>query len=206
MSLLKTRIPIRAESDITRAVVESERIARQSGFPEEQAKKLATAVSELARNIIKYAVKGEVLIGKIEDRQGHFMEVIARDRGPGIEDISQAMNDYYSTSGTLGLGLPGVKRMMDEFKIVSAPGQGTSRHDSAEEASQTPHAEPPSGQIGQLAPDPRAPTGLGWGPSRRERCERSRVCLLHQALPRRESQRRLCRARQKRRAGPDRSG
>ena len=86
---------------------------------------IVTAVSELARNIIKYATRGEVSIDRIVKDFHVGIEIVARDRGPGISDIEQAIADNYSSGGTLGLGLPGVRRMMDEFEIQSAEGKGT---------------------------------------------------------------------------------
>ena len=86
---------------------------------------VATAVSELSRNILKYAGQGEIFFQQRVEGTCTGVLVTARDRGPGIENIEAAMSDHYSSSGTLGLGLPGVKRMMDEFSIESAPGKGT---------------------------------------------------------------------------------
>ena len=95
------------------------------GFDEIVCQMIATAVSELANNIVKYAGRGEILIDRIDTASQTGIEVAARDRGPGIEDIQQAMADHYSSGNTLGLGLPGVKRMMDEFEITSEPGNRT---------------------------------------------------------------------------------
>jgi anti-sigma regulatory factor (Ser/Thr protein kinase) len=120
-----TRVPVNSETDITRAVVETNRAARAQGFPQHDVQKAATAVSELARNIIKYAGSGEILIGGCGAEGKDGLEVTARDRGPGIEDVDEALRDHFSSGGTLGLGLPGVRRMMDEFEIDSAPGKGT---------------------------------------------------------------------------------
>jgi serine/threonine-protein kinase RsbT len=86
---------------------------------------IATAISEVARNMLVYAQRGEVVLRiVVKDRRRGLM-VTARDRGPGIVDIERAMQDGFSTSGSLGLGLPGARRLMDEFDIVSAPGRGT---------------------------------------------------------------------------------
>lgn len=86
---------------------------------------VATAVSELAGNIIKYATRGEVVVRGVKERGRRGVEVVVSDNGPGIADVEQALQDHFSTSGTLGLGLPGVKRLMDQFSIESAPGRGT---------------------------------------------------------------------------------
>ena len=95
------------------------------GFDEIVSQMIATAVSELANNIVKYAGCGEILMNRINIGSRAGIQVIARDRGPGIEDIQKAMADHYSSGNTLGLGLPGVKRMMDEFELTSDPGKKT---------------------------------------------------------------------------------
>ena len=86
---------------------------------------IATAISELARNIVLYAGRGEIHLEIIEDGDKQGVQVIAADSGPGISNVEQAMQDGYSTSGSLGLGLPGVRRLMDEMKIQSEVGKGT---------------------------------------------------------------------------------
>ena len=86
---------------------------------------IATAVSELVRNILKYAGSGEIRLRRVKEKAGRGVEIEAVDHGPGISDCEAAMQDHFSSSGTLGLGLPGVKRMMDEFSLESAPGEGT---------------------------------------------------------------------------------
>jgi serine/threonine-protein kinase RsbT len=86
---------------------------------------IVTAVSELGRNILMYAGEGEVVVTTIDGSERRGIVVVARDQGPGIHDLQKAMLDGYSTSGSLGLGLPGVRRLMDEFAIESAPGRGT---------------------------------------------------------------------------------
>jgi len=118
-------IGINRESDITKSVVETERIAKMIGFDHIICKMIATAVSELARNIIKYAHKGKILINSLEKDGRLGIEIVCQDRGPGIPDVKKAMEDSYSTSGTLGLGLPGIKRMMDDVEIESVVNQGT---------------------------------------------------------------------------------
>ncbi len=95
------------------------------GFDEITAKMIATAVSELARNNIKYAGKGKIIVTPLEEEKRVGIEIICQDTGPGIANLEEAMKDAYSSSGTLGLGLPGVKRMMDEFEIHSELNKGT---------------------------------------------------------------------------------
>ncbi|MCW6036986.1 anti-sigma regulatory factor [Spirulina subsalsa FACHB-351] len=118
-------IVIHREADITRSIFESQRMAQSLGFDHGRAQMIATAVSELARNIIKYAQKGKIIITPLNERRRSGIEIICQDTGPGIPNVDQAMEDYFSSSGTLGLGLPGVKRMMDEFEITSIVNQGT---------------------------------------------------------------------------------
>jgi len=99
-------------------------LSREMGFGIVDQTRIATAISELARNIHQYAGKGIVTIFKLEgERKG--IQVVCEDDGPGIEDIELAMTDGYSTIKSLGLGLPGARRLMDEFQIESGPGKGT---------------------------------------------------------------------------------
>jgi serine/threonine-protein kinase RsbT len=88
---------------------------------------LGTAVSELARNVCKYSLgSGGDIVVDWKQIDGHScFEVQVRDNGPGISDLDKALTDHYSTSGTLGMGLPGVRRIVDSFSIVSEIGQGT---------------------------------------------------------------------------------
>ncbi len=87
---------------------------------------LATAISEVARNITTYAKRGEVLLSVISDSAGrHGIQVIARDDGPGIENVELALQDGFTSGGGLGLGLPGARRLVHEFHIETAPGRGT---------------------------------------------------------------------------------
>ena len=116
---------IETEMDARRVVLESAEYARAAGFDETKSQMIATAVSELARNILKYARVGEIRLSQVKGRRGRGVEVEAADRGPGIDDIKGAMQDHVSSSGTLGLGLPGVKRLMDDFSLQSVPGEGT---------------------------------------------------------------------------------
>ncbi len=106
-------------------MLEATVFARQAGFDEPQSQMIATAVSELTRNILKYAGSGTLTVRRTEGAGRDGIEVEAADQGPGIEDTSAAMRDHFSSGGTLGLGLPGVKRMMDEFSLISEPGRGT---------------------------------------------------------------------------------
>jgi serine/threonine-protein kinase RsbT len=100
-------------------------VGRGVGLREPSIEALATAISELARNIVVHAGVGEVWIRVGEENHRWAIIVVAHDRGPGIGDIDRAMQDGYSTRGSLGIGLPSARRLVDDFKIVSAPGQGT---------------------------------------------------------------------------------
>ena len=119
------RIIIRDEQSLTTAVLEATRLAKETGLSPVAAQQLATVTSELARNILKYAGRGQIKLENQEHKGRKGIRLIASDSGPGIKDIEQAMAEHYSTGGTLGLGLSGVKRMMDDFAITSQPGQGT---------------------------------------------------------------------------------
>ena len=100
-------------------------MAMELGFSSGDATLVAAAISELARNIISYAGEGEIELNPLRGSNRTGIRIIARDEGPGIRDIPQALRDGFSTSGSLGIGLPGVKRLMDEFAIDSLPGRGT---------------------------------------------------------------------------------
>ena len=125
MSEREYRVRIVAEMDVSRAVMQAKRCAEGCGFRVEIAIMISTAASELARNIVKYARRGDLVIRIVDDGRRSGVELEARDAGPGIEDVESAMRDHVSGGGTLGLGLPGVRRMMDEFHIESRPGAGT---------------------------------------------------------------------------------
>lgn len=121
------RFIIHKGSDISIAVVGVQARARALGFKESKIHRLGTAVSELAHNIVKYASPngGDIMLHQ-DNRDNKIRLLIeARDNGPGIADLEQALSDHFSSAGTLGLGLPGVKRIVDEFAIVSESGRGT---------------------------------------------------------------------------------
>jgi serine/threonine-protein kinase RsbT len=120
----EVRVPITADADIVAARAAARELAARVGFGGTDLTIIATAVSEVSRNIVRFAGHGEVALEVIrEPRRG--LLVVARDSGPGIPDLDQAMRDGYSTYQGLGIGLPGAKRLMDEFGIVSEPGHGT---------------------------------------------------------------------------------
>ena len=121
----ETRVTIESPLDIVTARQAVRELAGRLGFPTSEITIIATAVSEITRNIIEYAERGEVTVRIVREARRQGLMVVAFDRGPGIPDISRAMQDGFSTGKSLGLGLPGAKRMMDEFSVVSAVGEGT---------------------------------------------------------------------------------
>ena len=121
----EARVAIQRDGDIIAARQKGRDLAAQAGFKGSDLTIIATAISEIARNIIVFAQQGEVSLRVIEKAGRRGVLIVAEDQGPGIPDIEQAMRDGFSTGKSLGLGLPGAKRLMDEFQIVSAPGQGT---------------------------------------------------------------------------------
>ena len=116
---------INSDQDIVTARQRGRALAADLGFSSTDSILIATAISELARNIVSYARKGEITLKAIHGSSRHGILVVASDNGPGIPDVLQAMRDGFSTSGSLGLGLPGVRRLVDEFQIASQPGRGT---------------------------------------------------------------------------------
>jgi anti-sigma regulatory factor (Ser/Thr protein kinase) len=120
----EARIRIQSDPDIVRARKSARELASRLGFSRTDLTLIATAVSEISRNIVRFAGNGEVVIELLEaPRLG--VRVVARDTGPGIPDIERALADGYSTYNGLGLGLPGARRVMDEFSILSEVGRGT---------------------------------------------------------------------------------
>ncbi len=118
-------VAINSDQDIVLARQKGRAKAVELGFSSGDATLIATAISELARNIVAYAGKGRITLKVVNGMNRQGISVIASDDGPGIPDVRQALRDGFSTSGSLGLGLPGVRRLMDEFEITSQPGRGT---------------------------------------------------------------------------------
>ncbi|HST46698.1 sigma-70 family RNA polymerase sigma factor [Jatrophihabitans sp.] len=123
-SARKDVIEIRRDADIVTARQAVREVASGVGFSRTDATIIATAVSEITRNIVRFAERGELSIEVIEE-DGYGVLITARDTGPGIPDVERAMVDGYSTYSGLGLGLPGARRLMDEFEVVSEVGRGT---------------------------------------------------------------------------------
>ena len=125
MAANEARVLIKSDTDIITARSQGRMLAIEMGFSSGESTLIATAISELGRNILSYARQGEILISAVDGCDRCGILIVASDRGPGITDIPQALRDGFSTSGGLGLGLPGVRRLMDEFEITSAPKCGT---------------------------------------------------------------------------------
>lgn len=125
MMSTQSYVKILNEWDIVAARQVGRNVAKELGFGTVDQARITTTISELARNIYLYAGQGEICIEKLWDNGRTGLLIIAEDKGPGISDIRKVMEDGYTTSGGLGAGLPGVKRLMDEFDIDSEVGVGT---------------------------------------------------------------------------------
>ena len=122
----KVRVRIERDADVVTARQEGRTLAVLVGFSSGDATIVATVISELARNIVLYAKTGEIVMTLLAEQGGRRgLEITARDQGGGIRNVERVLRRGYSTSGGLGLGLPGVRRMMDEFDLVSESGKGT---------------------------------------------------------------------------------
>jgi serine/threonine-protein kinase RsbT len=121
----EVRVPIHTLSDIVAARRRGREMASQIGFSNSDLTLIATAISEVTQNIVEFADNGEVIISVVRNGSRHGLKIVASDQGPGIEDVSRVMRDGYSTGKGLGIGLPGTKRLMDEFEITSKIGKGT---------------------------------------------------------------------------------
>ncbi len=118
-------VDIYTEWDIVAARQLGRNEAKKSGFGTVDQARITTAISELARNIYLYAGKGKIEIKRLSENDLYGITIIASDEGPGIPDMRKVMTDGFSTSGGLGAGMPGVKRLMDEFKVETELGVGT---------------------------------------------------------------------------------
>ncbi|GEJ58967.1 anti-sigma regulatory factor [Anaeromyxobacter diazotrophicus] len=125
MAPAETRVPIEHEGDIVTARQKGRELAAARGLSLTEQTLVATAISEVARNIVVYAQRGEVLLAPVDDGGRRGLMVVARDAGPGIPNPDLAMRDGYTTGNSLGMGLPGAKRLMDEFELSTAVGKGT---------------------------------------------------------------------------------
>lgn len=121
----EVRVKIASRADIVAARQRGRALAIQAGFSACDSTLITTAISEMGRNILEYASHGELILSLLENGSRSGVKIVASDRGPGIADISQVMQDGYSSHKGLGIGLPGTKRLMDEFEIRSKIGNGT---------------------------------------------------------------------------------
>ena len=119
------RIPIVRDADLVPARAEGRALAERLGFSRTDATLLATAISEVARNIVVHVGSGEVLIHARKEPHRYGLVVVARDAGPGIRDVGAALTDGFASRGGMGLGLPGARRLMDEFEVASDADHGT---------------------------------------------------------------------------------
>ena len=126
MASHEIKVPINEDVDIVTARQKGRELAKELGFTATDLALIATAISELARNIILYANNGEIILDVAENGTKRGIKVMARDAGPGIPDIERALEEGFSTSRSLGLGLSGVRRLVDDFNIASEIGRGTS--------------------------------------------------------------------------------
>lgn len=121
----EVRVGIASDDDVVAARQAGRRLAEALGLGSTDLTLVATAISEVARNITAYAGSGEIVVRRVERRGRRGIEVVAHDEGPGIDDLERALQDGYTTGGGLGLGLPGARRLMDDFAISSRVGVGT---------------------------------------------------------------------------------
>ena len=126
----EARVRIRSSADIMAARQQGRALASQGGFSSSDLSIIASAISEVAQNIVQYANSGEIIITLINDTTKKGVEIVAADQGPGIGDVSRVMRDGYSTGKGLGIGLPGAKRLMDEFVLLV---RGRQRYDRENE-------------------------------------------------------------------------
>jgi serine/threonine-protein kinase RsbT len=122
----EVKVPVAADRDMLSARAEGRALADRLGFSRTDATLIATAISEIARNILVHAGRGELTLAPLYEDGRAGIAVVASDRGPGIRDVKAALEDGYSgVKGGMGLGLPGARRLMDEFEITSRLGEGT---------------------------------------------------------------------------------
>lgn len=121
----EVRVALRTDADLVNARAEGRAMAEELGFPRPDPTLIATAISEVARNIVTHVGRGEIILRPLDEANRYGLAVIARDEGPGIRDVEAALRDDYSGMGGLGLGLPGARRLMDEFEIDSNADSGT---------------------------------------------------------------------------------
>ena len=118
-------LPVASQADVAQCVLASRRAARDVGLDATDQSRFASAVSELAQNVIRYAERGQLVIRRLRRVGRSGVEAVVTDAGPGIANLQRALQDHMSSGGGLGLGLPGTQRMMDDFDIETTLGRGT---------------------------------------------------------------------------------
>ena len=121
----EVRVSIDADADLVTARAEARAMAERLGFPRPDPTLIATAISEIARNIVVHVGRGEIVLRPLQEADRYGLEVVASDEGAGIRDVEAALRDDYSGRGGLGLGLPGARRLMDDFELASDADTGT---------------------------------------------------------------------------------
>ena len=121
----EVRVPIRTLADIVIARQRARELAARVGFSNSSLTLITTAISEVTRNIVEYATAGEITISVVHNGSKRGLMIVATDQGPGIADVAKVMRDGFSTGKGLGIGLPGTKRLMDDFEIASKVDRGT---------------------------------------------------------------------------------
>ena len=121
----EVRVAIDSDADLVTARAEARAMAERLGFPRPDPTLIATAISEVARNIVVHVGRGELVLKPFEDMDRYGLIIIATDAGPGIRDVEAALRDDISGRGGLGLGLPGARRLMDDFEVESDADTGT---------------------------------------------------------------------------------
>jgi serine/threonine-protein kinase RsbT len=121
----EVRVTVETDRDLVTARAEGRALAQRLGFQRPDPTLIATAISELARNLVMHAGQGEIIMGSLREERRHGLLVIVRDEGPGIRDVEAALRVGHASRGSLGLGLPGARRLMDEFEVESRLDEGT---------------------------------------------------------------------------------
>jgi serine/threonine-protein kinase RsbT len=121
----EVRVQILEDGDLIRARAQGRALAGRQGFSRTDATLIATAISEIARNIVVHAGRGEIVLRAVDEGSRCGLVVVARDEGPGIRDVEALARLGFTAGHGLGLGIPGARRLMDDFEVVSTPGEGT---------------------------------------------------------------------------------
>lgn len=121
----EVRVPITSDADLVPARAQGRALAQELGFSQTDATLIATAISEIARNIVVHAGRGEIVMSRIQEPHRYGLVVVASDAGPGIPVLDVALERGHTSTGSLGLGLPGARRLMDEFEVETEAGKGT---------------------------------------------------------------------------------